>query len=329
MRQLEDLGVARDRITAEEQSRNTIENAVFARLIANPKPGERWLLLTSAYHMPRAMAAFRAAGFAVEAYPVDWRTRGPNDLVRPFAAVSEGLRRTDTAVHEWVGLLAYRLSRQDGRTVPRSLTGGFANCRVLARARAVCSFRRRAAREGSMGLRLVIGNKNYSSWSFRPWIAMKVAGIAFEETLISLDAPDFKVRVTALSGAGRVPVLIDGDTAVWESLAILEYLAEKFPAAALWPNRPVGARPRPGDLLGNACRISAAAAAIADERAAAGDTAPARPRRGNRRRPHRCDLERVPFAFRGGRAVSLWCVLRRRCHVCSGRFGVFIPTRSR
>ena len=89
-----------------------------------------------------------------------------------------------------------------------------------------------------MGLHLVIGNKNYSSWSFRPWIAMKVAGIPFEETLISLDAPDFKARVTALSGAGRVPVLVDGDTAVWESLAILEYLAEKFAAAALWPADP-------------------------------------------------------------------------------------------
>jgi len=89
-----------------------------------------------------------------------------------------------------------------------------------------------------MGLHLVIGNKNYSSWSFRPWLALKVAGIAFEETLISLDAPDFKARLTALSGAGKVPVLIDGDTHVWESLAILEYLAEKFPAAALWPQHP-------------------------------------------------------------------------------------------
>ena len=118
VRELEDLGVAHDRITAEEQSRNTIENAVFARLIANPKPGQRWLLLTSAYHMPRAMAAFRAAGFAVEAYPVDWRTRGPNDLVRPFAAVSEGLRRTDTAMHEWIGLLAYRLSGKTDALFP-------------------------------------------------------------------------------------------------------------------------------------------------------------------------------------------------------------------
>jgi glutathione S-transferase len=89
-----------------------------------------------------------------------------------------------------------------------------------------------------MGLQLIIGNKNYSSWSFRPWFALKVAGIAFEEILISLDAPDFKTRVTALSGAGKVPVLVDGATRVWESLAILEYLAEKFPAAALWPRDP-------------------------------------------------------------------------------------------
>ena len=86
-----------------------------------------------------------------------------------------------------------------------------------------------------MSLHLVIGNKNYSSWSFRPWLAMKVAGIAFDETVISLEAKDFKARVMAVSGAGKVPVLIDGETRVWESLAILEYLAEKFPAAALWP----------------------------------------------------------------------------------------------
>jgi glutathione S-transferase len=84
-------------------------------------------------------------------------------------------------------------------------------------------------------LHLIIANKNYSSWSFRPWLAMRVAGIAFEETVISLDAPDFKTRVTAVSGAGSVPVLVDGDVCVWESLAILEYLAEKFPAADLWP----------------------------------------------------------------------------------------------
>jgi uncharacterized SAM-binding protein YcdF (DUF218 family) len=110
VRELVALGVAHDRITAEEQSRNTIENAVFSRLIAQPRPGEIWLLVTSAYHMPRAIAAFRAAGFPVEAYPVDWRTRGPIDETTLFGSLSEGLARTDTAVHEWVGLLAYRLS---------------------------------------------------------------------------------------------------------------------------------------------------------------------------------------------------------------------------
>lgn len=94
-----------------------------------------------------------------------------------------------------------------------------------------------------MSLHLIIGNKNYSSWSFRPWLAMKVAGIAFDETVSSLDDPAFKSRVTALGGSGRVPVLIDGDVRIWESLAILEYLAEKFPAAGLWP-APSAARAR-------------------------------------------------------------------------------------
>ena len=89
-----------------------------------------------------------------------------------------------------------------------------------------------------MALILVIGNKNYSSWSFRPWIAMKVAGIAFDEVVISLDAPDFKSRVSKISGTGKVPALDDNGIHVWESLAILEYLAERFPAARLWPADP-------------------------------------------------------------------------------------------
>jgi glutathione S-transferase len=87
-----------------------------------------------------------------------------------------------------------------------------------------------------MGLHLIIGNKNYSSWSFRPWLAMKVAGIAFDEEVISLDAKDFKERVTKISGTGKVPALSDGIVQVWESLAILEYLADKFPNARLWPS---------------------------------------------------------------------------------------------
>jgi uncharacterized SAM-binding protein YcdF (DUF218 family) len=118
VRQLENLGVAPERITAEDKSRNTIENAEYSRRIAKPKPGERWLLLTSAYHMPRAMAAFRLAGFPVEAYPVDWRTRGPIDMVRPFPLLADGLRRTDTAVHEWIGLLAYRLTGKTAALFP-------------------------------------------------------------------------------------------------------------------------------------------------------------------------------------------------------------------
>jgi glutathione S-transferase len=89
-----------------------------------------------------------------------------------------------------------------------------------------------------MTLKLTIGNKNYSSWSMRPWIAMKVAGITFEETVISLDDPDFKSTLLKLTPAGRVPVLEDREVRVWESLAILEYLAEKFPPAALWPVDP-------------------------------------------------------------------------------------------
>jgi glutathione S-transferase len=86
-----------------------------------------------------------------------------------------------------------------------------------------------------MALRLVIGNKNYSSWSMRPWIALKATGIAFDETLIPIYVPGSKEKILAVSPAGKVPVLIDGDVHVWESLAILDYLAERFPQAGLWP----------------------------------------------------------------------------------------------
>jgi uncharacterized SAM-binding protein YcdF (DUF218 family) len=91
----------------EGLSRNTVENAVFSLRLAMPRPGERWLLVTSSYHMPRSMGIFRQAGFPIEAYPVDWRTRGTADLLRPFSTLADGLLRTDIAVHEWVGLLVY------------------------------------------------------------------------------------------------------------------------------------------------------------------------------------------------------------------------------
>jgi uncharacterized SAM-binding protein YcdF (DUF218 family) len=112
------FGIARERITLEDKSRDTDENARFTRDIVKPKPGERWLLVTSAHHMPRSIGVFRAAGFAVEAFPVDYRTRGPIDMLRPFASLGDGLRRTDTAAREWVGLLAYRLSGRTAQLFP-------------------------------------------------------------------------------------------------------------------------------------------------------------------------------------------------------------------
>ena len=84
-------------------------------------------------------------------------------------------------------------------------------------------------------MKLVIGNKNYSSWSLRPWLALRMAGIPFVEQRIPLDQPDSKARMLAASPAGRVPVLIDGSLTIWDSLAICEYLAERFPDARLWP----------------------------------------------------------------------------------------------
>ena len=139
-----------------------------------------------------------------------------------------------------------------------------------------------------MSLTLVIGNKNYSSWSLRPWIAMKVAGIPFEEILIPLYEPGSRERMLEYSPAGKVPILIDGDEHIWESLAILEHLAERFPEAKLWPADrrarsharaiasemhggfqplrqnctmnlwlPVKARPQPPEVLANVARIEA------------------------------------------------------------------------
>ena len=87
-----------------------------------------------------------------------------------------------------------------------------------------------------MALHLVIGNKNYSSWSMRPWIAMAATGLPFTETLLPLYEPGSREKALAFSPTGKVPVLIDGDVAVWESLAILDHLAERFPETRLWPD---------------------------------------------------------------------------------------------
>jgi uncharacterized SAM-binding protein YcdF (DUF218 family) len=113
-----DLGVSPERITLEDRSRNTYENAVFSTAALDPKPGEQWLLVTSAYHMPRAMGCFRAAGFAVTPWPVDYRARGWRDLLWIYAQPSEGLRNLDLSLKEWMGLAAYRLSGRTDRWLP-------------------------------------------------------------------------------------------------------------------------------------------------------------------------------------------------------------------
>lgn len=89
-----------------------------------------------------------------------------------------------------------------------------------------------------MSLKLILGNKNYSSWSLRPWIAMRQAGIAFEEEVIPLYETGSAERIASYSPTGKVPVLIDGDMVIWESLAILDHLSDRFPRAGLWPENP-------------------------------------------------------------------------------------------
>jgi uncharacterized SAM-binding protein YcdF (DUF218 family) len=100
---LESLGVARGRLILEDHSRNTVENAIHSKAVVRPNPGERWLLVTSAYHMPWAIGVFRKAGFPVEPYPVDWRTRGVEDALLPFATMSDGLRHTNGSASRYIG----------------------------------------------------------------------------------------------------------------------------------------------------------------------------------------------------------------------------------
>jgi len=112
------LGIDRSRLIIERRSRNTLENAEFSKAIANPKRGERWLLVTSAFHMPRAVGLFRKAGFPVEPYPVDWRTGDKSDLASFTTAATDGLLKTDIAIREWIGLIAYRLNGKTEDLLP-------------------------------------------------------------------------------------------------------------------------------------------------------------------------------------------------------------------
>ena len=84
-------------------------------------------------------------------------------------------------------------------------------------------------------LKIVVGNKKYSSWSLRGWLALKLTGAPFEEIVVALDMPDTAANIRRYSPSGRVPALIDGEITVWDSLALGEYLHEKFPQARLWP----------------------------------------------------------------------------------------------
>ena len=114
----ESFGIARERVTLEGRSRNTAENARFTRDLVQPKSGERWLLVTSAYHMPRSIGIFRQAGFVVEAHPVDWRVPKDRDADLPFNSLAAGLARTDTALREWLGLVAYKATGQSDALWP-------------------------------------------------------------------------------------------------------------------------------------------------------------------------------------------------------------------
>jgi uncharacterized SAM-binding protein YcdF (DUF218 family) len=114
----ESLGISGERLMMEGRSRNTQENAEFSKALAAPKNGERWLLVTSAYHMPRSVGVFRKAGFAVEPYPVDWRVGGRPDLLAFSIYSIEGLGRVEVALREWMGLAAYRISGKTGELFP-------------------------------------------------------------------------------------------------------------------------------------------------------------------------------------------------------------------
>lgn len=117
-RLLEALGVPRSRLILEGQSRNTEENAIFSKELVQPKPGETWLLVTSAFHMPRSIGLFRRAAFDVVPWPTDYRTSGREGIGLFQDNVTDLLQNTTLGIHEWVGLIAYRLTGRIDELVP-------------------------------------------------------------------------------------------------------------------------------------------------------------------------------------------------------------------
>jgi glutathione S-transferase len=161
--------------------------------------------------------------------------------------------------------------------------------------------------------KLIIGNKNYSSWSLRPWLLMKEAGIEFDEHLILLDTPTTKKEITAFSEAGRVPILQLGDTTVWDSLAIAETVAERWPEKKLWPEdaderahaRAISAEMHSGfpylrDCMPMNCRAMGRLIEIPDDR------------------PDHCDLVGMSQALWRSGWLAVWYFLGGGCHVCPG-----------
>ena len=112
------FGIAPDRLLTEGRSQTTEENARFTADLLHPAPRSRWLLVTSGYHMPRAVGAFRKAGFDVIAFPAGLRTHGWQDMWRPESTATDNLRRIDIGVHEWVGLLDYKLKGYSSEWFP-------------------------------------------------------------------------------------------------------------------------------------------------------------------------------------------------------------------
>lgn len=113
-----EFGIPANRIETEDKSRTTAENAAFTYAALKPKPGERWLLLTSASHMPRAVGAFRKVGFDVIPYPVDYHTMGPGYPLGFPDSIAGGLSELDLAAHEWIGLFGYWLTERSSALFP-------------------------------------------------------------------------------------------------------------------------------------------------------------------------------------------------------------------
>lgn len=112
------LGVAPERLVLENRSRDTYENALFTRAMVEPQPGETWLLVTSAFHMPRAMGLFRKAGFDVVAWPTDYKTAGTETLGLAQDNALDSLRNLSLAIREWIGLIAYRAAGRIDAVLP-------------------------------------------------------------------------------------------------------------------------------------------------------------------------------------------------------------------